>query len=341
MPIAVFLDGWQYHKDRIGDDIAKRMAVARSGKFAVWTLTADDISHVLQPTATAPETLWASAFRQTQDQAASLYDRFGISERKSFHSFTAFEQLRARIAGLDDVTSKRIGVALALRVGADKLDAATFDVLRRSPGCEGLTLSQVFSWPDQADLGRCWTSLKDQIQIGIQARRTDLAKLPGDMSDRSVQPCVVMRWADVVHESDSDLRRLWQQWWHAANLLLPVANVWMCADVGCDLHALANAPAYKKAMMSEEWDAAAAVAAAGVQELLTALFAESVPAPTVGYELTGDDGCIVGDAELGWPNVKVAVVLNNDFEAAFRAAGWEVFMHDMDGLKDALIRLLK
>lgn len=341
MPIAVFLDGWQYHKDRIGDDIAKRMAVARSGKFAVWTLTSDDIAHVLQPTASAPETLWASAFRQTQDQAASLYDRFGIAERKSFHSFTAFEQLRARIAGLDEVTSKRMSVALALRVGADKLDAAGFDTLRRSSGGEGLTLSQVFSWPDQADLGRCWSSPKDQIQIGIQARRTDLAKLPGDMSDRSVQPCVVMRWADVVHESDGDVRRLWQQWWHAANLLLPAANVWMCADVGCDLHALASAPAYKKVTMSQEWHAAAAVAAADVQELLAALFSEGVPAPTVGYELAGTDGCIVGDAELGWPDAKVAVALNNDFEVAFRAAGWQVFMHDMDGLKDALVTRLR
>lgn len=28
LPIAVFLDGWQYHKDKIGDDIAKRMAIA-------------------------------------------------------------------------------------------------------------------------------------------------------------------------------------------------------------------------------------------------------------------------------------------------------------------------
>src|SRR5690349_24143352 len=127
--------------------------------------------------------------------------------------------------------------------------------------------------------------------MGIQARRTDVAKLPGDMSDRSAQPCVVLRWADVVHESDGDRRRLWQQWWHAANLLLPAANVWMCADVGCDLHALTKAPAYKRTMMSKEWDAAAAVAAAGVQELLTTLFVAGVPAPTVGYELAGDDGC--------------------------------------------------
>jgi DEAD/DEAH box helicase domain-containing protein len=317
------------------------MAVARSGKFAVWTLTSDDIAHALQPAASAPESLWASAFRQKQDQAVSLYDRLGISERRIFHSFTAFEQLRARIAGLDDVTSKRIGVALALRVGADRFDAATFEVLRRSPGCERLMLSQVFSWPDQADLGHCWTSPKDQIQIGVQARRTDLAKLPGDEADRSVQPCVVMRWADVVHESDSDLRRLWQQWWHAANLLLPAANVWMCADVGCDLQALASAPAYKKVTMSQDWDAAAAVAAASVQELLATLFSEGVEAPTVGYELAGDDGCIVAEAELGWPDARVAVVLSRDFDAAFRAAGWEVFMHDMDGLKDALIGRLK
>jgi hypothetical protein len=198
----------------------------------------------------------------------------------------------------------------------------------------------VFSWPAQADLGRCWTSPKDQIQIGVQGRRTDLATLPGDISNRSIQPCVVMRWADVVHESDGDLRRLWQQWWHAANLLLPAVNVWMCADVGCDLHALADAPAYKKITMSQEWNAAAAVAAAGVQQLLAALFAEGVVAPIVGYELAGDDGCIVGDAELGWPMAKVAVVVKDEFEAAFRAAGWEVFMHDMDGLKAALVSRL-
>jgi hypothetical protein len=115
----------------------------------------------------------------------------------------------------------------------------------------------------------------------------------------------------------------------------------MCADVGCDLQALVSAPVYKKVTMSPDWDAAAAVAAASVQELLATLFSEGIAAPTVGYELAGDDGCIVADAELGWPGARVAVVLSREFEAAFRAAGWEVFMHDMDGVKDALVRRLR
>ncbi len=94
----------------------------------------------------------------------------------------------------------------------------------------------------------------------------------------------------------------------------------VCETLGCDLHVLANAPAYKKVTMSQEWDAAAAVAAQVFRNCSRRCFSEGVAAPTVGYELAGDDGCIVGDAELGWPDAKVVVVLTNDFEAAFRAA---------------------
>ena len=55
LPIAVFLDGWKYHKDKVGDDIAKRMAMARSGRFSVWSLTYDDIARFLEPATAAPE----------------------------------------------------------------------------------------------------------------------------------------------------------------------------------------------------------------------------------------------------------------------------------------------
>jgi DEAD/DEAH box helicase domain-containing protein len=341
VPIAVFLDGWQYHKDRIGDDIAKRMAVARSGKYSVWTLTSDDIAHVLQPTAVVPETLWAAAFRQGQDQATALYDRFGISEHRSFHQLTAFEQLRARLAGLTDETAQRIAVALALRVGADKYESSAFDSLRTSPGHEALLQSQVFNWPESADLGRCWSSAKDQIQIGIRGRREDLGKLPSQVTDRALQPCVVMRWSNVAHESDTDVRRLWQQWWHAANLLLPMMNSWMTADEGCLLGALVEAPAYSRSQMSSEWEAAASFAAREVQSLLAHLFAAGVPAPVVGYELVGTDGCIAAQAELGWPAARAAVVIDPDAVPTFEAAGWTVFAHDMDALEESLVKHLR
>ena len=49
LPIAVFTDGFEYHADpqsgnmRVGIDTAQRMAIARSGRFHVWSLTWDDV----------------------------------------------------------------------------------------------------------------------------------------------------------------------------------------------------------------------------------------------------------------------------------------------------------
>ena len=42
-PIAVFLDGFEYHRDRMVQDLHQRAALARSGKFTVWSLAWDDV----------------------------------------------------------------------------------------------------------------------------------------------------------------------------------------------------------------------------------------------------------------------------------------------------------
>ncbi len=48
-PVAVFTDGFRYHHDRIGLDLAQRMAIARSGRFRVWSLTYRDVQSRLKP----------------------------------------------------------------------------------------------------------------------------------------------------------------------------------------------------------------------------------------------------------------------------------------------------
>ncbi|MDO5310075.1 MAG: DEAD/DEAH box helicase [Planctomycetia bacterium] len=42
-PVAVFVDGFTYHKDRIADDTLKREAIRRSGEFRVWSLSWHDV----------------------------------------------------------------------------------------------------------------------------------------------------------------------------------------------------------------------------------------------------------------------------------------------------------
>ncbi len=46
-PIAVFLDGWQYHRERIGKDMLQRMALQATGRWDVWSLTWFDLDRVL------------------------------------------------------------------------------------------------------------------------------------------------------------------------------------------------------------------------------------------------------------------------------------------------------
>ena len=45
-PVAVFTDGFLYHKDIVADDTIKREAIRRSGNFRVWSLSFKDVQNV-------------------------------------------------------------------------------------------------------------------------------------------------------------------------------------------------------------------------------------------------------------------------------------------------------
>ncbi len=331
-PIAVFLDGWRFHKDRIGDDIAKRMAVARSGKFRVWSLTADDIAAVLEPRGAVPETLWAQALPSSGEgrDSGPTYVQFKAEALRSFHTLTAFEQLRARISGrlaATDDAMIRLAAVLALRLGAQPRVEAEFQQLQTSSAALALQAVAAFSWMDGADLGRCWTSEPGQIEMGVQMRRSDLQQFSGRPAGRDVQPLVVLRWADMPTLNDAQRRHFWQQWWHAANLLLPLANTWISADSGAVLDALDAAPACRRfGQMAPEWETAMADVLPEAQSLLQAAMEVGVDCPIVGYELLDDADRVVAQAELAWPARKVGVLTDGIGRDVFEAAGWRVLV---------------
>lgn len=342
VPIAVFLDGWKYHKDRVGDDIAKRMAVARSGRFAVWTLTADDISSYLEPGTITPEAPWASVLTQGQDQAAAVYQRFGIDELRGYHLVSAFEQLRHQIAGTDHRALERLAIVLAVRIGAKPLNSSEFEVLQQSAAWLQLDQFPDFSALDGAELGRCWTAPVGELQIACRTRRSDLAELPKHVDDRTKQPMVILRWGASPAVADGDRRRLWQQFWNACNLLVPMTNTWAVTDQDCSLAPLAKAPAFaSKSAMSAEWAKVAMLAAAEVQTMLVDLFTSGVPCPVVGYELMDQVGCVMGDAELAWPQKNVAIVLPSGSAEPFTASGWKVLSADSADIASSVVALLQ
>ena len=43
-PVAVYLDGWQFHEHTVPEDLALRQKIVRSGKLLVWSATWDDVA---------------------------------------------------------------------------------------------------------------------------------------------------------------------------------------------------------------------------------------------------------------------------------------------------------
>lgn len=339
LPIAVFMDGWQYHRDCVGSDIAKRFAIARSRKFAVWTLTSDDMIYVLEPGSPMPEQLWSSAFKSNGASADAAYKKFGVDAHKAFHALTAFEQLRARLMGMSDSDLERVALVLAVRVGAMPFDATTFQTLLKSAAMDTIQTLDPFRWPDGSELGRCWTNAGNGVQFGVQMRKADLGVLLERSIERAKQPCMVSRWMADDDRPDAERRHAWQQWWHAQNVLFAMSNSWAAADVGTDLSAIATAPAFVTSAMPAEWTTASTEAQSEVQPLLAQLFGNGIAAPTVGYPLVGADKRIVAECELAWVEKRVAVTVGAP-EDAWTAAGWKVFAHDAVNLVEQLVSAL-
>jgi DEAD/DEAH box helicase domain-containing protein len=340
-PIAVFLDGWRYHKDRIGDDMAKRMAVARSGRFDVWSLTSDDIAHVLDQGARLPETLWPALFADVAQTQGPVYERFGVADLQRFHSLTAFEQLRRILLGMPDASRIRLAVVLGVRASAVAISAEAFDTMRTSPAADVLVGAPPFAWKVHPELGRTWTAAIGGLHLVAQSVRSELAQLASSPEDRSFQPLLILRWMAPATLTDEDRRRLWQQLWQAANLLLPAAGTWLVADEGCALSPLAHSPAYQPRMQgSAQWQEACELVHPGLAGVLAGLAMREVPVPVVGYEFMDTTGCVVAEAEVAWPTHRLAICLVRGSGQPLSDASWTVLHADDQDLENLLMEAL-
>lgn len=79
-PVAVFTDGFHYHKDRIADDTLKREAIRRSGRFVLWSLSYDDVSNAVDNEADiSTRIIDCSRYPMYQKSYKMMLDRKNVS----------------------------------------------------------------------------------------------------------------------------------------------------------------------------------------------------------------------------------------------------------------------
>lgn len=377
LPIAVFTDGWQYHKDRVLDDLAKRQAIAHSGKFSVWTLTWSDVSAAVQYDQVNPvsgsaangatagnsapggHSPWRSLL---SGKAVGAFDKLLQSNRiqalNAFHQQPAFLQLHARLAGHTHRQMERLAGALAISLLAPLSDAAAAQAEKegRQAMREGAFWQQLKGYgllEDESFARWGYRSIGSDIQFMAGMSNDALKRWMAGDPARQHDPALVVQWNPVVDSSaglPDSKQTAWHQLWQVLNLLLPLRSAWVGQEGMDELAQLARGALATSVdrPFSQIWEPIMDLAAAEVQPWLQQLARQGVSLPEVGYELMGSDERVLAEAELAWPDRKVAVLtpsdqdgLDNPDRERMMGMGWTVFVVSTESALDELLAILK
>ncbi|MEL6769437.1 MAG: DEAD/DEAH box helicase [Bacteroidota bacterium] len=312
LPIAVFTDGLAFHKHRVGLDSAQRMALLRSGRYHVWSLTYDDVQHVLQgtpppahhpllaPQAALPKSaLWSQLLASYPDlkplarlatagpfdalvrylaaPAPALWARFGVLQAVVHADPTAYSTPEARAAWVDSASATLPEPWHAVAIEAER---------------QGWLLGEN-AW----DGGR--------VKVWTAVRPDALASLNPDGVRLAV-------WLDDT-DLDRTHRALWGGTLAAYTLLQFVPGVALFTASGRDqaLYDLVGTPPEPRHEESP-WDEVADLVAPALRDLVAELAAAELPIPEPGLDLPDDSGRVQVTAELVWKEACIAVLSDAD-----------------------------
>ena len=342
-PVAVFCDGWAYHKDSLRQDALKRSAILANGGYWVWSVTHQDVAAALNGSLeTDLESPLAAMSRHDGSKAPPAAPR---AQEKAFtlHAVARLLQWLATSAegvGEDpavEVMQRNAAWAAFLMVPSTQEDKAKCDAQRaqwlprlplsiREPGPRFAPamsrpngpVNYVGGWPlalaQGLPAGGAWTA-------------------PG---------AVVLDETDAP--DDEALHQGWRRWLQLTNTAQFLPGTLLVTASGLDGHdyellaALGSAPVEPAkpdahAALTGAWQQVVDQCVGALVEGLKALASAGAPLPEVGMELANEKGLVLADAELTWTVAKLAVLRadQEDLADAWKAADWSVEQLDDSG----------
>jgi DEAD/DEAH box helicase domain-containing protein len=338
LPVAIFTDGFAFHvkpdqpQGGLADDIRKRLGLVRSGRFVVWSLTWDDVDDFTKDEGLPGVSLLLdlgidrNRLRAVLTKAQSvLTDGFiGWSGLESLLRYLARpepEQWRKAVAAALLVsTLPPAGVNQIQKYPAPGLQALA-EQLRSEAVVDGVQL------PPASATGSHLAKLYDSQFL------VALANAPVEAANKLAAGsfAAILRIEDRQEQRQVEgFKGRWRKSLHTANLLqfLPGFE-WVSAEA-IDTQAPAPAPSPGVAAKPAEQDPLAELLVycdPRCHDLLRAVVARGCVVPEIGFELQDEQGRVCAEAELAWPDKRVAVVLPERSAApdTFRGRGWSVF----------------
>lgn len=344
--VAVFLDGFEYHRDQTGDDSAKRMSLTRAG-LLVWSLTWDDLEGAFGGVPRAPNFLADHGAAQTAVQTA-LDQCWDTRELRQRLSAPSFDLLLHYLANPDPAKWRRavfvevLGVFDQQQMTSPALRARFDDAA--SDALPGQVLEAV------ADLARPvvvggfgpWASGRSAASL--------FAALPlvAVQAPDPASVVVAVHFDDENTDVAADAQQYRSDWngvLRLFNILQFLPQAWWTTRTGV------SAGLYPELAPTDANDAhhvqdaelgqddAHRFVAPQLRPLLRQLARRDLPAPEPGHELADDAGKVVAHSELAWPSQRVVLLLPNQehHKMLYERSGWHVLTVKPDEPTGALV----
>jgi DEAD/DEAH box helicase domain-containing protein len=320
--IAVFLDGFQHHRARVGLDMVQRMSLLSGGEYDVWGFTWQDVDAAFDRTKPLPPML----LHPDGNMLKAWYQKLGLGAWTRVLDTTPLELLLTSLSTDVDTIPwpKLAAVALIAQMGAaPKVDVAAWRVEIGAVVPEPLRTALAEA-SDQALFAR--RPADGPGSLGFWAT----ASLAAAADIRLVDQLRAVLWLDdaVEHHDTAAFREAWRGYLFAFLLLRALPQVLFLTSTGARLDAYERLAPMRMASsknLSEAWEALDV--GAGFESVIERLAEAQVELPEVGMDLPDVRGLSSGiEGELVWESLRVAVVRDLDEGSQTRIApGWAVF----------------
>jgi DEAD/DEAH box helicase domain-containing protein len=337
-PVALFCDGYRFHVKRddgssiIHEDVAKRAAILRSGRFWIWTITWRDVGGELAK-CTPPELLTRKALDNFKRVP------FIRKEWRDLPQRNLVAQLFDLVTELDRSAWELIpaGVSAALLQPQPRFDDDAWRRFLLGVESTGIKAASPDAAAGPLGFGEILeTHVRLSVALDLARAGAELPRTPGTL----------VRWSLYLSDDEfsDDFEHGWRLFFGLWNLMqaLPQGRVSTTRSVQSAIDGTIAAIA--EPTVSASW---VTEVEESLRPIAKALLRADVPEP----ELLAEVGPVEsrrgawGQAELSWPAQKIAMLLPAqaaEFEFASAAAdGWRVVVADTSLDVAGLIRWLK
>ena len=340
-PVAVFMDGYQYHKDKVTEDTMKRLALVQSGRYFQWSMNWQDVNAQFATTTNqAINYFTEETFPEMSTLQAKLMTNLGVASLSKIHMRNSFEQLMLFLSDPDAESWRHIAFTRCL---------GWFDRAHMQDAVVVDRFKNLFEESSSTGLGQIAGDLLENPAVGGMGWVVDqgivraLCAIPlRAISEMDTRAMVVNASIDMAKKgADAEFKPVWAGFFRVLNMLqfLPAVQFGTMDGIQSGFYepiefkfgktVLAQPTAEQDPVMEQ----LLAMVHESVRDSLRGLLDEGLLLPEIGYELQNEEGEIVADGELAWVQSQLVVLVAGQerYCKDFEDNGWIVLSAGKEG----------